>query len=275
MTDISLQETATTVKRSSRSTVCEGAVRKSRRSASRLDQPVYSGGAAVARWRSNGAEPQGGRTRPRRRSDGIAALSRPHRRAAPRPVGRARSAADQQRGRHPWRDKGGRRRGRARRHHPRRRVRAVQMIESFLRAIDASDFETACGNWRTRRRQTVQILTGIRPAKDLSLSHTPDTAEDSKPTAELPLLLRPAVALQPRISAAERSRSLYFRCKKQRKQLVSESFARPSGNDAPSHQIPLHRQKPVPAAKLDLDFSCRNRRYCWIAHRASLAALPS
>jgi hypothetical protein len=32
---------------------------------------------------------------------------------------------------------------------------------------------------------------GIRPAKDLSLSHTPDTAEDSKPTAELPLLLRP------------------------------------------------------------------------------------
>jgi hypothetical protein len=38
--------------------------------APRLDQPVYSGGAAVARWRSNGAEPQGGRTRPRRRSDG-------------------------------------------------------------------------------------------------------------------------------------------------------------------------------------------------------------
>src|SRR3984893_13712663 len=61
---------------------------------------------------------------------------------------------------------------------------------------------------------------GIRPAKDLSWSHTPDTAEDSKPTAELPLLLSPAAALQPRISAAERSRSLYFRCKKQRKQLV-------------------------------------------------------
>ena len=56
--------------------------------------------------------------------------------------------------------------------------------------------------------------------KDLSLSHTPDTAEDSKPTAGLPLLLRPAAALQPRISAAERSRSLYFRCKKQQKQLV-------------------------------------------------------
>ena len=61
---------------------------------------------------------------------------------------------------------------------------------------------------------------GIRPAKDLSLSHAPDTAEDSKPTAELPLLLRPVAALQPRISAAERSRSLYFRCKKQQKQLV-------------------------------------------------------
>src|SRR3984893_280886 len=61
---------------------------------------------------------------------------------------------------------------------------------------------------------------GIRPAKDLSWSHTPDTAEDSKPTAELPLLPRLAAALQPRISAAERSRSLYFRCKKQQKQLV-------------------------------------------------------
>src|ERR1700730_4706188 len=61
---------------------------------------------------------------------------------------------------------------------------------------------------------------GIRPAKDLSWSHTPDTAEDSKPTAELPLLLRPVAALQPRISAVERSRSLYFRCKKQQKQLV-------------------------------------------------------
>jgi len=60
---------------------------------------------------------------------------------------------------------------------------------------------------------------GIRPAKDLSLSHTPDTAEDSKPIAELPLLLRRVAALQPRISPAERSRSLYFRCKKQQKQL--------------------------------------------------------
>src|SRR5580700_8937822 len=73
---------------------------------------------------------------------------------------------------------------------------------------------------------------GTRPAKDLSLSHTPDTAEDSKPTAELPLLRRPVAALQPRISAAERSRSLYFRCKKPRKQLVLRSFT--SGNDAPS-----------------------------------------
>ena len=61
---------------------------------------------------------------------------------------------------------------------------------------------------------------GIRPAKDLSSSHTPDTAEDSKPAAELPLLLRPAAAHQLRISAAKRSRSLYFRCKKQQKQLV-------------------------------------------------------
>ena len=67
-----------------------------------------------------------------------------------------------------------------------------------------------------------------------ALSHTPDTAEDSKPTAELPLLLRPVAANRqrncrcccarsqhsnPRISAAERSRSLYFRCKKQQKQL--------------------------------------------------------
>ena len=58
---------------------------------------------------------------------------------------------------------------------------------------------------------------------ELALPPTPDTAEDSKPTAELPLLLRPVAALQPRISAAERSRSLYFRCKKQRKQLVHRS----------------------------------------------------
>ena len=70
-----------------------------------------------------------------------------------------------------------------------------------------------------RSRHTVQILMAIRPGKDLSLSHTPDTAEDSERTVELPLLLRPAAALDPRISAAERSRSLYFRCKKQQKQL--------------------------------------------------------
>src|ERR1700719_4583906 len=77
----------------------------------------------------------------------------------------------------------------------------------------------AYGNWRTRSQHTAETLMGIRPAKDLSLSHTPETAEDSKPTAELPLLLPPVAALQPRISAAERSRSLYFRCKKQQKQL--------------------------------------------------------
>jgi len=40
----------------SRSTVCQRAVRESRRLASRLDQPVYPGGTAVARWRSPGAE---------------------------------------------------------------------------------------------------------------------------------------------------------------------------------------------------------------------------
>jgi hypothetical protein len=48
--------------------------------------------------------------------------------------------------------------------------------------------------------------------------HTPIQRKTSKPTAELPLILPPVAALQPRISAAERSRSLYFRCKKQQKQ---------------------------------------------------------
>lgn len=32
---------------------------------------------------------------------------------------------------------------------------------------------------------------GMWPAEGLRLSHAPDTAEDSKPAAELPLLLRP------------------------------------------------------------------------------------
>src|SRR5580704_7406386 len=111
----------------------------------------------------------------------------------------------------------------------------------------------ACGSWRTRSRHAVQILMGIRPAKDLSLSHTPDTAEDSKPTAELPLLLRPVAALQPRISAAERSRSLYFRCKKQRKQLVLRVIhtIHQAMTHHRSYQIPLHRRKPVPTAKVD------------------------
>jgi hypothetical protein len=45
------------------------------------------------------------------------------------------------------------------------------------------------------------------------LSHTPDTAEDSKPTAELPLLLRPVAALRPRISAAEEADRSIFAAK--------------------------------------------------------------
>jgi hypothetical protein len=61
--------------------------------------------------------------------------------ALSRPLGGALSAADQQRGRHPWRDKavadavgrGG--------ITPGERFALSQMIESFLRAIDASDFD--------------------------------------------------------------------------------------------------------------------------------------
>jgi hypothetical protein len=34
------------------------------------------------------------------------------------------------------------------------------MIESFLPAIDASDFEIGCGNWRKIRQRAVQILMG-------------------------------------------------------------------------------------------------------------------
>ncbi len=107
-----------------------------------------------------------------------------------------------------------------------RRDRSVELSRPpMTRAIST----IACGNWRPRRRHAAKILVGrtfatISPgiewrAAGRGSCHTPDTAEDSKPTAELPLLLRPAAALQPRISAAERSRPLYFRCKKQQKQL--------------------------------------------------------
>src|SRR5580693_6648819 len=77
----------------------------------------------------------------------------------------------------------------------------------------------------------------IRPAKDLSSSRTPDTAEDSKPTAELPLLLRPVAALQPRVSTAERSRSLYFRCKKQQKQLGASVARRGETGEGQLHAV--------------------------------------
>jgi hypothetical protein len=94
------------------------------------------------------------------------------------------------------------------------------MIESFLRAIDASDFDNClrqleeAQSARSAKASSAfaQSAFESRPAGreayrtwDLSSSHTPDTAEDSKPTAELPLLLHPVAALQPRISAAEQS----------------------------------------------------------------------
>ena len=147
MTDISLQETATAVKRS---------------------RPFVRGQS-----RNPAGRPRGSMNRPTRAAqlllDGEAtALSRkavelaladdpaalrlclgPHRRAAPRPLGRARSGADQQRGRHPWRDKGGRRRGRARRHHPRRGVRAV-----------ADDRKLPARDRRERFRQSLAAIGG-------------------------------------------------------------------------------------------------------------------
>jgi hypothetical protein len=94
---------------------------------------------------------------------------------------------------------------------------------------------------------------GIRPARDLSLSHTPDTAENSKLTAELPLLSRPSRRPTLRVSAAERSRSLYFRCKKQQEQLVLRVIhtIHQAMTHHRSYQIPLHRRKPVPTAKVD------------------------
>jgi hypothetical protein len=107
-----------------------------------------------------------------------------------------------------------------------------QMIESFLRAIDASDFDNRLRQLEDAlkpvRLLPVRLLNVGRPAEkryptwDLSSSHTPDTAEDSKPTAESPLLLRSVATLQPRISAAERSRSLYFSLQKTAKTARSE-----------------------------------------------------
>ena len=125
MTDISLQKTAKTASRGRRAAVSKGAVRQSCGAAARLLEPGDPGGRAVARWRSHGVDPQGGRAGACRRSGGLAALSRPHRRAAPRTGGRARFAADPRRRRYPGRDKSGHRRSRARRHHPERGVHAV------------------------------------------------------------------------------------------------------------------------------------------------------
>jgi len=220
MTDISLQETATTVKRSRGCPFVKGqSGNPGGRPRGSINQPLYSGGAAVARR-----------------------------------CGRALSAADQQRGRCPWRDKGGRRRGRARRHHPCRRLRVVAddrklpagRLSKSLASIGLRQLEYA-------QATTAETLLGIRPVKDLRLSHTPDTAEDSKPTAALPLLLHPVAAPQPRISGAERSRSLYFRCKKQQKQRgvrVSHTIHQAMTHH-PSYQIPLHPRKPVPMSKVD------------------------
>jgi Family of unknown function (DUF5681) len=129
MTDISLQKTATTAKRA-------------------RGRPFAKGQSG-----NPGGRPRGAINRSTRAAqlllDGEAALSRPHRRAAPRPLGRARSAADQHRGRYPWRNKGGRRRGRARRHHPRRGVRAI-----------ADDRELSAGNRRERFRQSLAAVGG-------------------------------------------------------------------------------------------------------------------
>jgi hypothetical protein len=71
------------------------------------------------------------------------------------------------------------------------------MIESFLRAIDASDFDNRLRQLedplKPVRLLPVRLLNVGRPAEkrdptwDMSSSHTPDTAEDSKPTAESPL----------------------------------------------------------------------------------------
>ena len=165
MTDISLQETATTAKKRWRSTVCEGAVG------------------------NPGGRPRGSMNRSTRAAqlllDGKAtALSR---KAVADAVGRGGIT-------------------------PAESFALSQMIESFLPAIDASDFDNRFGSWRTRSQHAVQILMGMRPAKpsrlecrrasggswrtwELRLSHTPDTPENSKPRAGLPLLLRPAAAL--------------------------------------------------------------------------------
>src|SRR5262249_18690034 len=99
MTDISLQKTAKTARRGrgrpfqrGQSGNPAGRPRGSSNRATRADE-------LFARWRSHGTNPQGGR---------------------------AGSAADPQRNRHPGYGKSDYRRGRARRHHSRRGGRAVQ-----------------------------------------------------------------------------------------------------------------------------------------------------
>ena len=43
-------------------------------------------------------------------------------------------------------------------------VAIYQMIESFLRAIDADNSKTGCGNWKKTQTGAVQILMGLPSA---------------------------------------------------------------------------------------------------------------
>ena len=139
MTDISLQKTATTAKRvrgrpfaKGQSGNPGGRPRGAMNRSTRAAQLLLDGEATALSRKAVELALAGDPTGLRLCLD---------RTVAPRPLGRALSAADQQRGRHPRRDKGGRRRGRARRHHPRRGVRAV-----------ADDRKLSAGDRRERFR---------------------------------------------------------------------------------------------------------------------------
>ena len=144
-------------KKESRSTVCEGAVRESGRSASRLDQPVYSGGTqllldgeATALSRKAvelalAGDPTALRlcldrtVAPRR--DRPVELSLPPINSAADILGAIKAVADAV-------GRGGITPGEG--------FALSQMIESFLRAIDASDFDN-------RLRQLEDAQSASRP----------------------------------------------------------------------------------------------------------------
>jgi hypothetical protein len=183
MTDISVQKTTTTAKR------------------------VRGRPFAKGQFGNPAGRPRGSKNRSTRAAqlllDGeTTALSRP--------LGGALSAADQQRGRHPWRDKavadavgrGGITPGEG--------FALSQMIESFLRAIDASDFDNCLRQLEDAQSDTpsrsLWVYAPLKPGRLLPSRLLPSRL---LPSRLLPSRLLPSRLLPSRLlNVARRQRSV-------------------------------------------------------------------